>query len=150
MRFAGDWSSQQPGCCNGTLTGKFQKCRLQDATQTLYAKLGKKAEKDAVEASLVPEILWWYVYGLFGLDADQLGVNFLTFTGDALKLTNPRSAQVLGSIAQTMNVYKVAQSLLSGLFGNTVRSATAAGSCCLLAAFFSIRLKDKACIGQDA
>jgi hypothetical protein len=99
---------------------------LQDATQALYAKLGKTADKDAVDASLVPEILWRYVYGLYGLDADQLGVNFLTFTGDALKLTNPRSAQVLGSIAQTMNVYQVAQSLLSGLFGNTVSATTAA------------------------
>jgi len=56
-------------------------CRLQEATQALYAKLGKKAEKDAIEVSLVPEILWRYVYGLYGLDADQLGVNFLTFTG---------------------------------------------------------------------
>lgn len=95
----------------------------------MYAKLGKTADKDAVDASLVPEILWRYVYGLYGLDADQLGVNFLTFTGDALKLTNPRSAQVLGSIAQTMNVYQVAQSLLSGLFGNTVSATTAAVSC---------------------
>jgi hypothetical protein len=44
--------------------------------------------------SLVPAYLWQHVYGLFGFDAESLGVDFMTFSGDALKFSSPRSAQV--------------------------------------------------------
>lgn len=75
-----------------------------------------KAQAD----SLVPSYLWQHVYGLYGFDADALGVNFMSFTGDALKFSNPRSAQVLGNVAQTMSLYMSAYNMLGGLFGDKV------------------------------
>jgi hypothetical protein len=70
--------------------------------------------------SLVPAYLWQHVYGLYGFDAESLGVDFMAFSGDALKFSSPRSAQVVGNVAQTMSTYMSAYSLLGGLFGDKV------------------------------
>lgn len=77
----------------------------------------------AADKALVPAGLWKHVYGLYGLDADALGVDFLSFTGDALRISSPRAAQVLGNIAQTMSTYMSGHGLLGGLFGSQVRRA---------------------------
>jgi hypothetical protein len=48
----------------------------------------------SVNGQVSPELLVNHVYRLYGLDAEELNVDFFSFTGDALKIGSPRLAQV--------------------------------------------------------
>lgn len=90
--------------------------------------------------SLVPAYLWTHVYGLYGFDAQELDVDFLSFTGTALHLSSPRAAQVIGAIAQTMSTYTSAYAVLGGLFDGQVSSDSLAT--CIIGATYDV-LTDK-------
>lgn len=54
----------------------------------------KTLSQVSVNGQVSPELLVNYVYRLYGLDADELDVDFFSFTGNALQMGSPRLAQV--------------------------------------------------------
>lgn len=68
-----------------------------------------KRMPNAQAESLVPAYLWQHVYGLYGFDSEALGVDFMTFSGDALRFSSPRSAQVRSQLLMRWAVQHVMQ-----------------------------------------
>jgi hypothetical protein len=64
-----------------------------------------------------PAFLWTQAYKLFDYDADDLGVDFLRYIGDALTLGKPAAAAISGTSTQLMAVYASALGLLQPLLG---------------------------------
>lgn len=80
----------------------------------LYATTGTAT---AAAAGRAPPHLWRHAYRLFGYDGPALGVDFLAYVGDALKLGSPTGAAVAGTNAQLMSVLATALELAEPLLG---------------------------------
>ncbi|KAI8463993.1 MAG: hypothetical protein J3K34DRAFT_129482 [Monoraphidium minutum] len=65
-----------------------------------------------------PHFLWTHAFKLFDYDANELGVDFLTYIGDALTLGKPIAAALMGTNSQVMAAYSSSLELMEPLLGS--------------------------------